>query len=107
MSKSKTHLGRRRTSQQKTFKFEIRGFKITVKGLNSRSALNKAFRKFERFHTSKLSKLESGIGYALKAIKKAGKPQTDEQKDYLKKKRASKKFLVANPPSVHDLKLVW
>lgn len=107
MSKSRLHLGRRKTSKQKAFKFEIRGFTITVKGLDSRSALNKAFCKFKRFHAFRLSKLESGISYILKTIKKAGKPQTDQQKKYLKKNRDKKKFLVGNPPRLGELRLVW
>lgn len=107
MSKSRKHIGRRKTNKQKTFEFEIRGFKITAKGLDNRSALNKAFRKFERFHTTKLSNLGKGIDSVLRAIKKLGKPQTDEQKDYLKEKRDKKSFLLKNPPSVSELKMVW
>ena len=107
MSKSRAKLSRRKVSKQKTFKFEIRGFKITVKGLNSRSALSKAFRRFERFHGTKLSNLEAGISSILRTIKKAGKPQTDEQKEILKERRDKKKFLTKNYPSVGELKLVW
>jgi len=107
MSKSRTHLGRRKTSKQKTFKIERNGVIIKAKGLNSRSALNKAFRKFERSHASKLSQLESGISYVLKMIKKLGKPQTDEQKEGLKADRAEKKRLMNNLPMFGELKLVW
>ena len=109
--KSRKHLKRRKRSQKKMFKVESNGTVISVKALDSRAALGKAFRKFEGLRKSHLNQTKRSIKYLLDLVKKLKKPQTEAQiktqEKSLKINKAKKEHLENLSISHSLLKLVW
>lgn len=106
MSKSRKHLKRRNTSKKKTFKIEFKEMILTIKAMDSRSALRKAYRSRIQHHHNQIISVNSIVNSLKKLIKKIT-PQTKNQKESLNYNEKRLKKLEDNYPFIDEFKLVW